>query len=192
MVSAHTTSTYQHPQVHPDVLPLFQQTAEDLIANRGAVQALSSALALISGQIKPPEQRSLHSAFPGYTAILFKSRSEIRALSYVWSYIRSLLFPGDEADNNVSRIRLTLDKRGAVFDIPNSMVQRVKAIKNDDRRAVSFEVCSTLPPLAPNPEYSAPSRPWLNRSKTPGARPYRDSNREFYRSNRASNWREAP
>lgn len=46
-------------QVHNDVVPLFSKTAEELISSKGAVEALSRALAEIAGFTQPVKTRSL-------------------------------------------------------------------------------------------------------------------------------------
>ncbi|CAG8632309.1 13364_t:CDS:2 [Rhizophagus irregularis] len=101
--------------VESSVLPYFNSTAKELIEKQGAIEALSAALAYISGYSSGIKKRSLMSATEGYTTILFKFNYPIRHGSYVRNIFKKQF--SNIPENDVIAFRLTKDSEGVVCDI---------------------------------------------------------------------------
>ncbi len=90
----------QIDSVEEAVLPYFSDAAASLIASKGADKALALALAVIAGQTKAVNERSLLSSAAGWVTLCLTSKragEEIRTLSYVWTLIRKFLYPTEES-----------------------------------------------------------------------------------------------
>ena len=74
--------------VNNSVLIPFQKTAQDLIEEFTAEEALCRALAIISGHTKEIKQRSLLWAVEGYVTVVITTKEEVRSLSYIWGILR--------------------------------------------------------------------------------------------------------
>lgn len=103
-------------QVSNDVLPLFDQAAEELIKELGPQNALARALAYISGHTEKLKQRSLLCAFEGWVTYVIKSQMEFRNIGFVWTFVRNNFDP--ETVNKIKGMRAFKDRKGAAFDIP--------------------------------------------------------------------------
>jgi len=98
------------------VVPWFTSAAEALLAEFGSpVEALSLALAKITGHTAL-RARSLLTASDDYVTMLFTNDGEMQKPGYVFGFLRRRM---DEAVvEEVKRMQLTADARGAVFDVP--------------------------------------------------------------------------
>jgi len=83
--------------VQVEASAVFKEVASDLIQEVGAVEALSRALAHISGYTEKMKQRSLLCSMEGYITYIVKSNSEFRNLGYIWSFLKNL-FPLEIVD----------------------------------------------------------------------------------------------
>ncbi|CAG8516808.1 3033_t:CDS:2 [Funneliformis mosseae] len=101
--------------VESSVLPYFHSTAKDLIEKQGAIEALSAALAFMSGYSGGIKKRSLMSATEGNTTLLFKFSYPIRHGSYVKSIFKNHF--SNIPENDVRAFKLTKDNEGVVCDI---------------------------------------------------------------------------
>eukprot|EP00808_Paulinella_micropora_P010739 g70630.t1 len=144
MLSAAMQAREQCEEVSEEVLEHFKQDAEALIASKGAVSALASALAALSGHFKPRTARSLLTSTPGWITVQVTTKAEVRAMSYIWSLIRRYLFPED-SDQKVRGMRLMEDGQGALFDIPEEERELVEKVKTPPY--ISIEICKELPEL---------------------------------------------
>ncbi|XP_064617477.1 nucleolar RNA helicase 2-like isoform X2 [Liolophura sinensis] len=93
----------------------FRESAEKLIEEKGAINALACALAVISGSTTIVS-RSLLSSKQGYTTYLFRTNMEMRGASYCW---RSLERNLPDVKELAQSMRMCLDKMGCVFDMPS-------------------------------------------------------------------------
>ena len=107
------------------VLEHFRRSAEELIESRGAVDALAAALAKITGNTEVIKARSLLSSQEGFTTGLITVGFEMRSSGYVWGVLTRLL---EDAKDNIRGMRLTKDKQGAVFDVPNQTMDQLKKV----------------------------------------------------------------
>ena len=78
-------------KIPESVLELFRPAAEQLIASQGAVEALSAALAQITGNTADIKARSLLSSQEGFTAGMIHVGFEMRAVGYVWGILGRLM-----------------------------------------------------------------------------------------------------
>ncbi|CAG8495352.1 6604_t:CDS:2 [Diversispora eburnea] len=107
--------------VESSVLPYFNETAKELINSQGAIEALSAALAYMSGYAGGIKKRSLMSAMEGYTTILFKFSFPIRHTSYVRSIFKKNF--SDLSEDSVKGYKMTKDMQGVVCDIDNNKLE---------------------------------------------------------------------
>lgn len=129
--------------ISPETIAVFTESAEKMIKERGAVFALSAALAIITGStdIKP---RSLLSSREGYTTYVMKTNVEMHGLGYAWRSLERYL---DEAlRNKITGMRFCADKKGCAFDVPAEF-DSVIATNWVDGKYDSLEVATELPEL---------------------------------------------
>uniref|UniRef100_A0A672ZJE1 RNA helicase n=1 Tax=Sphaeramia orbicularis TaxID=375764 RepID=A0A672ZJE1_9TELE len=93
----------------------FRESAEKLIAEKGAVEALAAALAHISGATSL-EQRSLLNSDAGYTTLQLVCSQEMHNMGYAWRTIKEQL--GEQIENHIHRMTFLKDKTGVCFDVP--------------------------------------------------------------------------
>uniref|UniRef100_A0A665UUL6 RNA helicase n=1 Tax=Echeneis naucrates TaxID=173247 RepID=A0A665UUL6_ECHNA len=79
----------------------FRESAEKLIEERGAVEALAAALAHISGATNL-EQRSLLNSDAGYITMQLVCSQEMHNMGYAWKTIKEQL--GEKIENNIYRM----------------------------------------------------------------------------------------
>ncbi|XP_064633451.1 nucleolar RNA helicase 2-like [Lineus longissimus] len=102
--------------VPPATLEHFKGAAERVIEDRGAVNALSAALALISGSTDI-KTRSILTSQEGYTTYLFTTNIVMNTIGYCWrSLERSIPM---EVKEKIKGMRFTKDRMGCAFDLPS-------------------------------------------------------------------------
>nr|CAG8584693.1 5525_t:CDS:2 [Entrophospora candida]CAG8604785.1 9442_t:CDS:2 [Entrophospora candida] len=106
--------------VQSNVLPYFHETAKKLVEEQGAIQALSAALAYMSGYANGIKKRSLMSAVEGYTTLIFRFAFEIKHGGYARNIFKSQF--SNLSENSVKAFRLTKDMRGVVCDIDSDQL----------------------------------------------------------------------
>ncbi|XP_059213114.1 nucleolar RNA helicase 2 [Centropristis striata] len=121
----------------------FKASAEKLIEERGAVEALAAALAHISGATSL-EQRSLLNSDAGYTTMQMVCSQEMHNLGYAWRAIKEQL--GEEFENHIQRMTFLKGKTGVCFDVPADKVKEVQDGWKDGRRW-QISVATELPEL---------------------------------------------
>ncbi|KAM9860979.1 nucleolar RNA helicase 2 [Aulostomus maculatus] len=121
----------------------FRQSAEKLIEEKGAVEALAAALAHISGATSL-EQRSLLNSDVGYTTLQLVCSQEMHNLGYAWRTIKEQL--GEEMENHIHRMTFLKGKTGVCFDVPVDKVKQIQESWTDGRRW-QLTVATELPEL---------------------------------------------
>ncbi|CAK6979882.1 nucleolar RNA helicase 2 [Scomber scombrus] len=121
----------------------FRQSAEKLIEERGAVDALAAALAHISGATSL-EQRSLLNSDAGYTTVQLVCSQELNNLGYAWRTIKEQL--GEEMENQIHRMTFLKGKTGVCFDVPADKIKEIQETWQDGRRW-QLTVATELPEL---------------------------------------------
>ena len=79
-------------EVSSEVVELFSPVAERIIEERGAVEALAMALAVMSGAANM-QSRSLLTSAEGFKTYIFRTTNEMYGLGYVWQALSKSLEP---------------------------------------------------------------------------------------------------
>jgi ATP-dependent RNA helicase DDX21 len=103
-------------QVPKEVVDLFKDISQELVDKLGTTQALSRALAIISGTNEMFKQRSLLCSIEGFVTYIVETDTEFRSPSYVWGFLKRH-FP-IEVTSQLKGMRSFKNKRGAAFDVP--------------------------------------------------------------------------
>uniref|UniRef100_A0A8C6VJT0 RNA helicase n=1 Tax=Naja naja TaxID=35670 RepID=A0A8C6VJT0_NAJNA len=111
--------------VPPSAIDYFRQSAQQLIEEKGAVEALAAALAHISGATSI-EQRSLLNSDAGYVTMVLQCSVEMHATGYAWRGLKEQL--GEDIDNKISRMCFLKGKMGVCFDIPKAELNKIKSV----------------------------------------------------------------
>lgn len=148
-------------KVDDEVLELFEETAQQLIESKGALKAVSLALAYISGTTEKIKKRSLLTGQELFVTFSLQTNEEFRGVSYVWGILKRLL-PQNITDA-IRGMRMYNDKKGVVFDVPEEHVDTVTELyknEKESRRSMSYEleVAKELPDLfeTENPQFEPP------------------------------------
>ncbi|XP_063048299.1 nucleolar RNA helicase 2 [Engraulis encrasicolus] len=121
----------------------FREAAEELIKEKGAVEALAAALAHISGATSL-EQRSLLNSDTGYTTMLMNCSVEMHSMSLAWRSLKEQL--GEEVDNQIQRMNFLKGKKGVCFDLPSDKVKMYQEAWKDCRRW-QLSIATELPDM---------------------------------------------
>ncbi|XP_004617168.1 nucleolar RNA helicase 2 [Sorex araneus] len=117
--------------VPPTAISHFKQSAEKLIEEKGAVEALAAALAHISGATSV-DQRSLINSQAGFVTMIMKCSIEMPNISYAWKELKEQL--GEDIDSKVKGMVFLKGKQGVCFDIPTATATEVQEKWHDSRR----------------------------------------------------------
>ncbi|XP_044276398.1 nucleolar RNA helicase 2 [Varanus komodoensis] len=139
--------------VPPSAINYFRQSAERLIEEKGAVEALAAALAHISGATSI-EQRSLLNSDVGFVTMTLQCSVEMHTIGYAWRSLKEQL--GEDIDSKVSRMRFLKGKMGVCFDIPAAELSKIQQTWQDTRRW-QLSVATELPELEETPRESGRS-----------------------------------
>ncbi len=124
MIKASSRDTIKNlDQVNPDVLPLFEESADILIERHGGDvrKALCASLAFLSGHYKQAlSARSLLTGQENCITIDIKFEQSFQTISYVWGIMRKFLT--QDIVDNIRGMRMYKDQRGAVFDVPEEHI----------------------------------------------------------------------
>uniref|UniRef100_A0A8C6UW13 RNA helicase n=1 Tax=Neogobius melanostomus TaxID=47308 RepID=A0A8C6UW13_9GOBI len=121
----------------------FRESAQRLIEEKGAVDALAAALAHISGATSL-EQRSLLNSDAGYTTLQLVCSQEMHNLGYAWRSIKEQL--GEDIESHIQRMTFLKGKMGVCFDVPADKVKEIQETWSDGRRW-QLTVATELPEL---------------------------------------------
>lgn len=117
--------------VPPTAISHFKQSAEKLIEEKGAVEALAAALAHISGATSV-DQRSLINSNAGFVTIILQCSIEMPNISYAWKELKEQL--GEDIDSKVKGMVFLKGKQGVCFDVPTAVVTDIQEKWHDSRR----------------------------------------------------------
>jgi ATP-dependent RNA helicase DDX21 len=133
----------QVADVDDKVFPLFQDAAAKLIEEMGATEALSAALACLTGHTKELRSRSLLSNSDDFVTCAFKADQPIMSTGYIWTALKKVL--PFEVTEDIRGMQLTADDMGAVFDVPQKHMKAhmLKAVEQNP----FLHVCTELPEL---------------------------------------------
>lgn len=108
------------------------------------------ALAYISGNVEKIHKRSMLTAEEGFISFEIKTEYDFRGASFVWSILRRLL--PENIHTKVKSMRIFADMKGAVFDVPEDLVEQVedcyqKALVHKSVRGYTLDQAKELPEL---------------------------------------------
>uniref|UniRef100_A0A2K6LK43 RNA helicase n=1 Tax=Rhinopithecus bieti TaxID=61621 RepID=A0A2K6LK43_RHIBE len=149
--------------VPPTAISHFKQSAEKLIEEKGAVEALAAAPAHISGATSV-DQRSLINSNVGFVTMILQCSIEMPNISHAWKELKEQL--GEEIDSKVKGMVFLKGKLGVCFDVPTTSVTEIQEKWHDSRRW-------QLSVATEHPELEGP------REGYGGFRGQRDGNRRF-------------
>lgn len=155
--------------VPPTAIGHFKQSAEKLIEEKGAVEALAAALAHISGATSV-DQRSLINSQAGFVTMILRCSIEMPNISYAWKELKEQL--GEGIDAKVRGMVFLKGKLGVCFDVRTEAVTEIQEKWHDSRRwqlAVATE----------QPELEGPLEGYRG-----GGRGQRDGSRGAFRGQR--------
>lgn len=159
--------------VPPTAISHFKQSAEKLIEEKGAVEALAAALAHISGATSV-DQRSLINSEAGFVTMILKCSIEMPNISYAWKELKEQL--GEEIDSKVKGMVFLKGKQGVCFDVRTAAVTEIQEKWHDSRRW-------QLSVATEQPELEGPREGYQNfrgqRDGNRGRRGQREGNRNF-------------
>uniref|UniRef100_A0A8C5Z6J1 Nucleolar RNA helicase 2 n=2 Tax=Marmota marmota marmota TaxID=9994 RepID=A0A8C5Z6J1_MARMA len=117
--------------VPPTAINHFKESAQKLIEEKGAVEALAAALAHISGATSV-DQRSLINSEAGFVTMILRCSIEMPNISYAWKELKEQL--GEDIDSKVKGMVFLKGKLGVCFDIPTTAVTEIQEKWHDSRR----------------------------------------------------------
>ncbi|XP_004583494.2 nucleolar RNA helicase 2 [Ochotona princeps] len=117
--------------VPPTAISHFKQSAEKLIEEKGAVEALAAALAQISGATSV-DQRSLINSDVGFVTMILQCSIEMPNISYAWRELKEQL--GEDIDSKIKGMVFLKGKLGVCFDVPTAAVAEIQEKWHDSRR----------------------------------------------------------
>ncbi|KAG2482998.1 hypothetical protein HYH03_018123 [Edaphochlamys debaryana] len=142
-------------EVDPAVVGHFRDAAakylEDQAADgRDPAEALARALAKITGY-KEMKARSLLTAHDDCTTLMFTSEDHtIDSPGSVWGHLRKTCRLDESLLDQVKRMTVTADSKGAVFDVPSEHAQAFLDAA-EGKRGISLTLPSSLPELKARP-----------------------------------------
>uniref|UniRef100_A0A8C8Z776 Nucleolar RNA helicase 2 n=1 Tax=Prolemur simus TaxID=1328070 RepID=A0A8C8Z776_PROSS len=159
--------------VPPTAIGHFKESAEKLIEEKGAVEALAAALAHISGATSV-DQRSLINSDVGFVTMILRCSIEMPNISYAWKELKEQL--GEDVDSKVKGMVFLKGKLGVCFDVPTASVKEIQEKWHDSRRW-QLSVATEQPELeGPREGYRAFRG---QRDGSRGFRGQREGNRSF-------------
>lgn len=141
--------------VDATAIEFFKETAKKLLAaeDASAEDILAAALAKITGhtEIKP---RSLLCAHEDFVTLQLVSPYEVDKPGFVFSFLRRRITDEDTV-NEVKRMTLTTDGKGAVFDVPHKLKDLfMKACGDEQEGQPKLIVPTALPGIKERPQES--------------------------------------
>jgi ATP-dependent RNA helicase DDX21 len=141
--------------VDPTAIEFFKETAKKLLAADDAnpENILAAALAKITGhtEIKP---RSLLCAHEDFVTLQLVSPYAVDKSGFVFSFLRRRITDEDTV-NEVKRMTLTTDGKGAVFDVPHKLKELfMKACGDEQEGQPKLIVPTSLPGIKERPQES--------------------------------------
>ncbi|KAG2425695.1 hypothetical protein HXX76_013537 [Chlamydomonas incerta] len=142
-------------EVDPAVVGHFREAAERYLSESAAdgrdpAEALARALAKITGY-KVMKARSLLTAHDDCTTLLFECADHtIENPGSVWGHLRKTCRLDEGLLDQVKRMTVTLDGKGAVFDVPSEHVQAFLDAA-EGKRGITLTLPSSLPEIKARP-----------------------------------------
>ncbi len=133
--------------VPADILPLFEETADRLISEIGAEEALMRSLAYMSGFTEKLKQRSLLCSIEGFVTMIIRCNVEFRNLGYIWNFLRRHF--KEDVVGKIKGMKAFRDRMGAAFDVPEDCYSYFEEFSQKESNDIGMEMekAKTLPEL---------------------------------------------
>ena len=130
--------------VAKEVLPLFSENTKEILSRYSAEEAISRAIAIISGCTKQVKQRSLLCSMEGYLTYLIETEVEANGPGYFWNLFRNNY--SNDLVESIKGMKLLSNRRGAVFDLKDDF-QNVfeESIESMKKRGFKISLATKLP-----------------------------------------------
>lgn len=147
MKSAALQQVNRVQNVEDSLRPFFSDVAEELMETMGPKEALSAALAALSGFQQAPQPKSLLTYEEGLTTILMSPTDGSPPISSAREVMGAVGRILQQDASSVGKIQMCggRDSGSAVFDVPAALAE---ALLSTDTRGVIFEKPESLPQLA--------------------------------------------
>ncbi|KAK6119075.1 hypothetical protein DH2020_047193 [Rehmannia glutinosa] len=169
--------------VHPESVKYFTPTAQKMIEEQG-VDALAAALATLSGFSQPPSSRSLITHEQGLVTLQLT-----RDTAYTRGYLSARSVTGFLSDvysaaaDEIGKIHIIADEKGAVFDLPEEIAKEL--LNKELPPGNTIAKIAKLPPLQDDGPPSDYYGRFSNSDRRSDRRPQRGSmDRRGFRSSR--------
>uniref|UniRef100_A0A2K5XXX9 RNA helicase n=1 Tax=Mandrillus leucophaeus TaxID=9568 RepID=A0A2K5XXX9_MANLE len=149
----------------PTAISHFKQSAEKLIEEKGAVEALAATLAHISGAMSV-DQRSLINSNVGFVTMILRCSIEMPNISYAWKELKR------EIDSKVKGMVFLKGKLGVCFDVSTTSATEIQEKWHDSPRWQLSVATEQL-------ELEGPREGYGGFRGSRGFREQRDGNRRF-------------
>jgi ATP-dependent RNA helicase DDX21 len=101
--------------VSKDVLGHFSENAKEILVKYPAEEAISRAIAIISGYTQSVKQRSILCSIEGFITYLLEIDYEVRSMSYFWNILKKNYAPN--IVESIKGMKLLSNHKGVVFDL---------------------------------------------------------------------------
>lgn len=142
--------------VNDAVIPTFEDKAKAIIEKKGALWAVSAALAVISGNTQPIKERSLLTNSTDMVTLHVYGEEMLRGLSPIWFFIRRHLY--EEPDEHIKSMSFCADSKGAVFDMTREGAEEKLAVIKDYK--LTAAIITELPELVQRDALPPPPPRW--------------------------------
>lgn len=138
--------SHSFDKVSDKVLSYFEESADDILEHYNPKEALSRALAIISGYTKSMKQRSLLFSTEGFVTYIIESDQEVRSLTYFYNHIKSSFAP--HVADSIKGMRFLANKQGAAFDIDEKLKDQFDdTIESLNNRYIKIYAAKELPEM---------------------------------------------
>ncbi|KAA8492593.1 Nucleolar RNA helicase 2 [Porphyridium purpureum] len=134
--------------VHEENIDMFREAAQKIIKERGAEDALSAALACITGYTSHIKSRSLLSCFEGNTAMILTSHQGFDNVRSALGVLRRFFSAGFAG--SVRGPVMLKDGSGIVFDLGEQYVKEVRDKADTLPTGLEVKVLESIPDLMEN------------------------------------------
>lgn len=139
----------QVKNVDKDVLPYYEEATKQFLSQYKSNEAVSYLLALVTGYLKPPRQRSMLSSQFDFVTFQYLCQKEIPSHRYVYVIMKKHL--KEHIVESIKRFTLSQDHYSAVFDVPIKYFADFEALARENAH---FKVCDQLPTLEDKYEFA--------------------------------------
>ena len=132
-------------KVSEDVIPFFEETAKDIFSRYKPEEALSRALAIITGYTKMIQQRSLLMSNDDHFTFIVEGDYEVRSVGYFWNILRKYFNP--QVVDSIKGMKLLNTKKGVAFDIPEHHKEKFSEVAKNFGEGMKCYQATELPEM---------------------------------------------